>query len=127
MDFPQSVGPLLESPRTLTSPSYPPRPQLRQQYEVIDMEPASAAATSRGKKLTTPSKGEITEAESSSSSPESTISPSKFPQRRDMRGTIRRAVEKLQNEWPQGRTPEQYVPSIQCHGRGDRSSNEILA
>ncbi|KAF9088446.1 hypothetical protein BGX27_002697 [Mortierella sp. AM989] len=113
----QGVGPIPASPRTPTSPSYPPRPQLRQQYEVIDEEPASTGITASGRKISPPSNGEITKAASSSSSPESTISPSRFPQRRDIRGTIRRAVERLQDEWPQSRSPGPYVPRTQYQAR----------
>ncbi|KAF9087756.1 hypothetical protein BGX27_002860 [Mortierella sp. AM989] len=114
----QGVASPPEAPGSPTSPSYPPRPQLRQKYEVIDEEPALAS----GGKTTPPNNEEITESISSSSSPSSTLSPLGFPQRRDMRGTIRRAVERLQNEWPQSRSPEPYVPSTQYQGR-DGSGN----
>ncbi|KAG0285880.1 hypothetical protein BGZ97_007639 [Linnemannia gamsii] len=46
-----------------------------------------------------------------------------LPQRNNMRGTIRKAVERLQHEWPQGRSQNVYVPRTQYGGPGGNNSN----
>ncbi|KAF8981785.1 hypothetical protein BGZ46_002253 [Entomortierella lignicola] len=113
----QNATSVPEPPKSPTSPAYPPRPKLNHQYEVIDELGVSQASSTAGPIETTatrvpyPNNGEISETASSNSiSPTNTLLPPGFPQRRDMRGTIRRAVERLQNEWPHSNLPEPYVP-----------------
>ncbi|KAG0000367.1 hypothetical protein BGZ80_006377 [Entomortierella chlamydospora] len=108
--------PRIPSPPT-SSPRYPPRPRLNQQFEVIDQVLSSQLPA-----VPRASRPGITEAINSSSPPQSSgqLLSSGFPQRRDMRGTIRRAVERLQSEWPQSHTPESYIPRTQYQsGNGD--------
>ncbi|KAF9198508.1 hypothetical protein BGZ49_000658, partial [Haplosporangium sp. Z 27] len=113
----QNATSVPEPPKSPTSPAYPPRPKLNHQYEVIDELGVSQASSTAGPiemtatRVPYPNNGEISETASSNSiSPTNTLLPPGFPQRRDMRGTIRRAVERLQNEWPHSNLPEPYVP-----------------
>lgn len=46
-----------------------------------------------------------------------------LPQRNNMRGTIRKAVTKLQHEWPQSRAQDVYVPRTQYSGPGGNNNN----
>lgn len=46
-----------------------------------------------------------------------------LPQRNNMRGTIRKAVERLQHEWPQSRAQDAYVPRTQYSGSGGNNDN----
>ncbi|KAG0051978.1 hypothetical protein BGZ89_003352 [Linnemannia elongata] len=46
-----------------------------------------------------------------------------LPQRNNMRGTIRKAVERLQHEWPQSRAQDVYVPRTQYSGPGGNNNN----
>ncbi|KAF9154929.1 hypothetical protein BG015_011615 [Linnemannia schmuckeri] len=46
-----------------------------------------------------------------------------LPQRNNMRGTIRKAVERLQHEWPQSRAQDVYVPRTQYSGPGENNNN----
>ncbi|KAF9346770.1 hypothetical protein BGX26_001713 [Mortierella sp. AD094] len=121
----QNFDPNQPVPRTPTSPTYPPRPQSNQQYEVIDQLPSSQAPP-----VPRASRPSIPEATSSStlSPPPSggQLSPG-FPPRRDMRGTIRRAVERLQNEWPQSHSPESYVPRTQYQSRDNNRNSTVPA
>ncbi|KAF9168862.1 hypothetical protein BGX21_003503 [Mortierella sp. AD011] len=110
------------TPRTPSPPAspprYPPRPRLNQQLEVIDQ-----ILSSRQPPVPRASRPGITETINSSSPPQSSRQPlsSGFPQRRDVRGTIRRAVERLQSEWPQSHTPESYVPRTQYQSENGNS------
>lgn len=69
--------------------------------------------------------------ESSSSTPTRYLPPASdgsafmldLPRRSNMRGTIRKAVEKLQHEWPQGRPQDVYVPRTQYGGPSGNNNN----
>ncbi|KAF9429226.1 hypothetical protein BGZ76_001635 [Entomortierella beljakovae] len=102
-------------PSVPTSPSYPPRPQQNRQYEVIDEAPDSSRS------LNDDTIAPVV-ASNSSNQPNSHLS-SGFSVRRDMRGTIRRAVERLQNEWPQPHSPEPYVPRTQYQSPNSNNNN----
>ncbi|KAG0283245.1 hypothetical protein BGZ96_012392 [Linnemannia gamsii] len=79
-----------------------------------------------------PTQSEIEQSAESSSSAPTRYSPSAsdgsafmldLPRRNNMRGTIRKAVEKLQHEWPQGRAQDVYVPRTQYSGPGGNNNN----
>ncbi|KAI8594916.1 hypothetical protein EDD21DRAFT_392566 [Dissophora ornata] len=123
---PPSPASFPPSPASPPGPSYPPRPKLNLQYEYID-EATIVTPPTPGKQdisqvpavVIAPSAPAPPPSSSSSSSrspPNNMLTPV-FPQRRDMRGTIRRAVERLQNEWPQSPGSEPYVPRTQYQGR----------
>ncbi|KAG0364236.1 hypothetical protein BC939DRAFT_464734 [Gamsiella multidivaricata] len=128
---------------TPAAPPYPPRPQVRQEYGYIgeavagkeeNSKPAPAPnSTSTLASMSVPAPGSThTHApmhaanrppagpSSQGGSSNSLLEPPGFPHRKDMRGTIRRAVERLQNEWPQNQVPEvPYVPRTQYQGGGN--------
>ncbi|KAF9404110.1 hypothetical protein BGZ94_004367 [Podila epigama] len=92
-------------------PSYPPRPMVSQQYHVVD-PPYNARTQSNNTIATIDSTTGASSLPPSSSDAamysQTSLVNTGFPPRRDMRGTIRRAVERLQQEWPQD--PTAYVP-----------------
>ncbi|KAF9326503.1 hypothetical protein BG006_010077 [Podila minutissima] len=90
-----SVPGLTQStPYTLPRPSYPPRPPVEQHYQVVN--PSEATRTESNNIMS--SEGSR-ESEATTNSQSNLLQPG-FPARRDVRGTIRRAVERLQQEWP---------------------------
>ncbi|KAG0314798.1 hypothetical protein BGZ99_007851 [Dissophora globulifera] len=131
-------------------PLYPPRPVVRQQYEFIDeadrvavprMSMAGSANISQppppSSSSTSASKQEISSLPSVVVAPPAGLpnsSPAQnngnnmlapgLPQQRDMRRTIRTAVERLQNEWPQSHMVDAYVPRTQY--RADTSDSNIV-
>ncbi|KAG0055438.1 hypothetical protein BGZ83_008577 [Gryganskiella cystojenkinii] len=105
-------------------PQLSPRPQLRDfDYVVEDIqhEPSQRA---RAQPVATSSGSDNSISESTSSGAPF-LNPG-FPERKDMRGTIRRAVERLQQEWPQTHYPSSsaYVPKTQY---GDNNMQRPMA
>lgn len=121
-----------------SGPSIPPRPKLTHQYHVNDNGSAINRGPGDGSNTTMvggvpagalnrPTSGKHSfnsEISASGGTPGAMghdSSESGFPSRRNMRGTIRRAVERLQNEWPQNQppqphTPQPYMPRTQYQG-----------
>ncbi|KAK3808690.1 MAG: hypothetical protein J3Q66DRAFT_355408 [Benniella sp.] len=122
----QEDQPYSASPSPPIQPLYPPRPKVTHQYQFVDASDRSGSSSSNvaaaipgatGPSRLPPGKEDISEI----STVAPTISPSQsgqdmvepgFPSRRNMRGTIRKAVERLQNEWPQTHSPMPPVPPV---------------
>ncbi|KAF9177480.1 hypothetical protein BGZ51_001608 [Haplosporangium sp. Z 767] len=90
-------------------PMYPPRPRLDRQYTYVGEAPGKEEDSSEIQVAsgvsTLPSTPTMQQGEE--------LSAPTFPLQRDMRGTIRKAVERLQQEWPQNQDPKTYVPRTQ--------------
>ena len=115
----QLVSRPLPPPPTPAIPQYPPRPQVRDRFDyVIDVHaPPPPPTIGISPIQSQDSKSDFGSPSASSSSATPFLNPG-FPERKDMRGTIRRAVERLQQEWPQSHatsptTTEAYVPRTQ--------------
>ncbi|KAI9232245.1 MAG: hypothetical protein BYD32DRAFT_428829 [Podila humilis] len=94
-------------------PSYPPRPPVEQHYQVVS-PPAQVMRMTSDNTITT---------EATTTNSQANFLEPAFPARRDMRGTIRRAVERLQQEWPHEAHDHQlYVPSTQYVPRSRSTS-----
>lgn len=117
--IPHQVQPSLpgptQSPSYPSRPSYPPRPPVEQQHwQVVDP---------RVEVTRTTSDNPITSTEATTTNSQTNLLEPGFPARRDMRGTIRRAVERLQQEWPHDAHDHQlYVPSTQYVPRSRSTS-----
>jgi len=129
----QEDQPYSASPSPPIQPLYPPRPKVTHQYQFVDeggrsggSNVAAAIPGTAGPSRLPPGKEDISEISmvaptiSQSRSGQDMVEPG-FPSRRNMRGTIRKAVERLQNEWPQTHPPVPpvpYVPRTQYQGGG---------
>ncbi|KAG0349360.1 hypothetical protein BG005_011028 [Podila minutissima] len=111
-------GPTQNTPYTLPRPSYPPRPPVEQHYQVVN--PPEATRTESNNTMS--SEGSR-ESEATTNSQANLLQPG-FPSRRDVRGTIRRAVERLQQEWPHDAPAahQLHVPSTQYVPRSGNAS-----
>lgn len=103
-----------------TIPQYPPRPQVRDQFDyVIDAHaqpPPPQPTIGISPSQSDDSKSDFVAPSAGSSSSATPFLNPGFPERKDMRGTIRRAVERLQQEWPQSYASsptEAYTPRTQ--------------
>ncbi|KAF9120653.1 hypothetical protein BGW39_011197 [Mortierella sp. 14UC] len=116
-------------------PAYPPRPQVNQHYAYLgDSQQAQQQASHSPAGPTAPQihvgeapRSTKSEIEQTSSQPPTEAGPVRhlpsaadgsafmldLPQRSNMRGTIRKAVERLQHEWPQSQAQDVYVPRTQ--------------
>ncbi|GJJ77681.1 hypothetical protein EMPS_10040 [Entomortierella parvispora] len=115
----QQVGQPLSPTSFPTAPQYPPRPQVRDQFDYVIAVHEHAPPPSIGISPVQDddSKSDFTSPSVSSTSATPFLNPG-FPERKDMRGTIRRAVERLQQEWPQTHSSypiatSAYVPRTQ--------------
>lgn len=111
-------GPTQNTPYTLPRPSYPPRPPAEQHYQLVS--PPEATRTESNHTMSSERSGA---SEATTDSQANLLQPG-FPARRDMRGTIRRAVERLQQEWPHDAQAahQLYVPSTQYVPRSESAS-----
>ncbi|KAF9089751.1 hypothetical protein BGX29_011879 [Mortierella sp. GBA35] len=126
---------------TPPAPAYPPRPQVSQHYAYLgenqQQQPASQLSLTGGPGMPqvhtaspiSPNRSEIEQAAGPGQAQHlpAAADGSHFvldlPQRKNMRGTIRRAVERLQNEWPQSRAQDVYVPRTQYGGPGTNNNS----
>ncbi|KAG0331255.1 hypothetical protein BG000_011069 [Podila horticola] len=115
---PSLPGPTQNTPYTLPRPSYPPRPPVEQHYQLVC--PPEATRTESNHTMSSERSGA---SEATTDSQANLLQPG-FPARRDMRGTIRRAVERLQQEWPHDAQAahQLYVPSTQYVPRSESAS-----
>ncbi|KAG0247506.1 hypothetical protein BG011_001373 [Mortierella polycephala] len=113
----QPSSPVDSSP---PAPMYPPRPRQNQQYTYVgeaqskgDNNPDIQATPGVSTLPTTPTTQQN----------EELLAPT-FPLQRDMRGTLRKAVERLQHEWPQNQDHETYVPRTQYQSSRDTARQQ---
>lgn len=115
--IPHQVQPSLPGPTQSISypsrPSYPPRPPVEQHYQVVS-QPVQVTRMTSDNTITT---------EATTNNSQANLLEPGFPARRDMRGTLRRTVERLQQEWPHDAHAHQlYVPSTQYVPRSRSTS-----
>ncbi|KAF9352194.1 hypothetical protein BGX34_000129 [Mortierella sp. NVP85] len=120
----QEDQPYSASPSPPIQPLYPPRPKVTHQYQFVGESDRSGSSNvagaipgTAGPSRVPPGKEDISEISmgapttSQSQSGQDMAEPG-FPSRRNMRGTIRKAVERLQNEWPQTHPPVPPMPPV---------------
>ncbi|KAG0233304.1 hypothetical protein BGX31_004865 [Mortierella sp. GBA43] len=126
-------------PGPSSPPLYPPRPKVTTPFKFAG-DPSGANTGPGGYGMAPPalasrphlqgstSQGSTSQGMANEILASSNVPDNGFPPRKNIRGTIRRAVERLQNEWPQDLSapplPTQpYVPRTQYQGRPNQGGN----